>query len=286
MPVKRAYHTAVWLNELVYVGGGYESDQHGSHRIHIYNPVEDSWSSPISSPQSLFAMTVVDDYLIIAGGEDKTCKITNKLLVMDDDQLKEYATLRTPRKLATAFGHEKMLIIVGGENERHVKLSTTELLDINTEQWHICSPLPSPHYWLRSVILDNTVYLLGGLDKDGNHSSIVFAASLETLSSHQLKWTSSTNTPWCSSAPLCISHSCLVVVGGVKDTNETTKSKDKLTTNICHLNKLNCDWEVIGDIPLIRHAVAAVSLINGIIIFGGNNTTRQCTDNVWISFRI
>ena len=23
MPVKRAYHTAVWLNELVYLGGGH-----------------------------------------------------------------------------------------------------------------------------------------------------------------------------------------------------------------------------------------------------------------------
>ena len=244
MPVKRAYHTAVWLNELVYLGGGYESDQHGSHRIDIYNPIENSWGSPISSPQSLFAMTVVDNHLVIAGGEDKTWKITDKLLVMDDDQLKDYTTLRAPRKLATAFGHEKMLVIVGGEDERHVKLSTTELLDINTEQWYICSELPSPHYWLQSVILDSTVYLLGGLDKDGNHSSMVFAASLETLSSHQLKWMymSNTNTPWCSSTPLCISHNRLVVVGGVKESNETTKNKDKLTTNICHFNKLSCDW--------------------------------------------
>ena len=27
MPVKYAYHTAVWLNELVYLGGGYEPDK-------------------------------------------------------------------------------------------------------------------------------------------------------------------------------------------------------------------------------------------------------------------
>ena len=290
MPVKRAYHTTVWLNELVYLGGGYEPNKcghmHGSHRIDIYNPVENSWGSPISSPQSLFAMTVVDEHLVIAGGEDKTSKISDKLLVMDDDQLNEYATLKVPRKLATAFGHEKMLIVVGGEDERHMRLSTTELLDINTKQWYVCNDLPQPHYCLRSVVLDNTVYLLGGLDQDGNYSPVVFAASLEILCSHQLKWTSSINTPWCSSTPLCISHSRLVVVGGVKETNETTKNKDKLTTNIFHLNKPNHIWEAIGDIPLTRHASAAVSLENGIIIFGGNNTTRECTDNVWISFKI
>ena len=237
MPVKRAYHTAIWLNELVYLGGGYELDKcghmHGSHRIDIYNPVENSWGSPISSPQSLFAMTVVDDHLVTAGGEDKTSKISDKLLVMDNDQLNEYATLRAPRKLATAFGHEKMLIVVGGEDERHTRLSTTELLDINTKQWYVCNDLPQPHYWLRSVVLDNTVYLLGGLDQVGNYSPMVFAASLETLCSHQLKWTSSINTPWCSSTPLCISSHSRLVVGGVKETTETTKkNKDKPTATV------------------------------------------------------
>lgn len=285
MPVKRAFHTAVWLNELVYLGGGYEPDLRPSYRIDIYNPVDDSWGLPISSPQSLFAMATVDNHLIIVGGEDLTWKITNKLLVLDGGQLKEYSTLRAPRKLATAFSHHKMLIMVGGEDERHIKLSSTELFDISTKQWFTCSDLPQPYYWLQPVILGNAVYLLGGLDQDGNHSTAVFAASLESLSSHQLRWTSNTpNTLWCSCAPVIINSDRLIVVGGLKKTNETTKkNKIKLTTNIYSLNRVAHNWEAIGDIPLTRHALAGVSLDNRIIVFGGNDDTTQCTGNVWIS---
>lgn len=288
MPVKRAFHTAVWLNGLVCLGGGYKPDLRGSHEIDIYNPVDNSWGPSIISPQCFFAITVVDDRLVIAGGEDTTWKITDKLLVMDGNQLQEYTTLTAPRKLATAFGHCKMLIIVGGEDERHIKLATTELLDFSTKQWFTCSDLPLPHYWLRSVILDNTVYLLGGLDQDGNHSSLVFTAPLETLSSCQLKWTSSNpNTPLYSSAPVSINNSHLVVVGGVKKINEMTKkSKIKPTTNMYSLNTVNSSWETIGDIPLARYASASVNLNNIIIVFGGNDDATQCTDNVWISSSI
>ena len=76
-------------------------------------------------------------------------------------------------------------------------------------------------------------------------------------------------------------------MGRMKENSETTtKSKDKITTNIYHLNQPNHIWEIIADIPLTRHAVAAISHINGMIVFGGSNTARLCTDNVWISFRI
>jgi len=293
MPVRRAYHTAVLLNELVYVGGGYESDMRGSYRIDAYNPVENLWNSPINSPQNFFAMTVLNDHLVIAGGEDKTWEITDKLFVMDTGQLKEYSTtLRAPRKLATAIGHKKMLIIVGGEDRKHRKLASTDLLDTSTMQWFTCSDLPQPHYWLQSVILDNTIYLLGGLDKDGNHSPMVFAAHLDTLSSHQLKWAYSPDldTPWCSSAPVSINDERLVVVGGIKKIDENTKqnvkikSKLELTTNVYNLNKAIHNWQAIGTIPLARYALTAISLSdNRIILFGGNDDTGHYTSNVWIS---
>jgi len=49
-------HTAVWLNGLVYVGGGFETEDKASQTINCYDPVNNSWnSSPITTPYCLFA---------------------------------------------------------------------------------------------------------------------------------------------------------------------------------------------------------------------------------------
>ena len=89
-PVGCAGHTAVWLNGLVYVGGGLETGGKGSHAINCYDPVNNSWSSPIYTPYCMFAMTTVNNKLLIAGGEDRSCERTNQIFTMDAGQLNNY----------------------------------------------------------------------------------------------------------------------------------------------------------------------------------------------------
>ena len=110
----------------------------------------------------------------------------------------------TPRCHATAAGHQGTLIITGGRDNRGRILATTELFNSITGQWYTTSNLPLPHYWLHPVIVDNTLYLLGGVNKDYTISPAVFAAPLDTLSSHKLQWSSQQDTPWCGSAPVSI----------------------------------------------------------------------------------
>ena len=75
MPVGCANHTAVWLNGLVYVGGGYEAGVvGGSYTINCYDPVRNSWSSIINTPYCLFAMTKLNNKLLTAGGNDKVIR--------------------------------------------------------------------------------------------------------------------------------------------------------------------------------------------------------------------
>ena len=83
LPVCRTAHTAVLP---VYVGGGFEgkiNDQwEGSNRLDVYNLTTNRWNStPITTPHSWVAMTVLDDKLIIAGG-DKDDVPTNKVHVL------------------------------------------------------------------------------------------------------------------------------------------------------------------------------------------------------------
>jgi len=272
-------HSAVWLNGLVYVGGGIETGG-DSYTINCYNPVNNSWNStPINTPYCCFAMTTLNNNLLIAGGGDKDDKITNQILTMDAGQLKKYTKMTTARLFATAAGHQGMLIITGGSDDKGKILSSTELFDTNNKQWYSCSDLPQPHYWLQSMIIDNIFYLLGGVNKDHHVSPSVFTAPLDTLSRHQLKWNTHQDTPWCDSAAVIIQGKHLLIVGGVKKIgNEITHTSD-----VYKLNKVSHSWEAIGHIPSARSASAAVNTAdNRIIVIGGLNDEGDETNTVFI----
>ena len=274
MPVGRYGHTAVWLNELVYVGGGDESGiSNPSYIINCYDPVNNSWSSPINTPFCHFAMTTLNNRLLIAG-EDELCKKTNQILIIDGGQLKNYTKMIVTRSHATAAGHQGMLIVTGGRDDTLMIVSSTELFDSSNGQWHKCNNLPHPFALLKSVILDNILYLLGGFNKDGSYSSAVFTAPLDTLSTHQLKWNTYQDTPCCAPAPVIVNGLHLLVVGGYKD---------KQSSDIRKLDKVSHSWETIGSIPSARSSTATVCTAdNRVIVIGGLNHKYMVTNTVWV----
>ena len=274
-PVDCAGHRAVWLNGLVYVGGGSETRVGASYIINRYDPAKNSWISHINTPYCNFAMTKLNNNLLIAGGRDKSKKVTNQILTMNDGQLKNYTKMTTARYIATAAGHQGMLIITGGMDDKYKRLSSTELFDSTNKQRYTCSDLPQPHYGLQSVIVDNILYLLGGLDKDGSDSPVVFTAPLDNLSRHQLKWNTYQDTPWCGSAPVSVNGTELLIVGGRK--------RFTRTSDVHKLNKVSHTWEAIGYIPSARSSLAADSTAdNRVIVIGGYNDKVECTNTVWI----
>ena len=278
-PVGCADHTAVWLNGLVYVGSGNEAGVVESYTINCYDPVKNSWSYTINTPYCLFAMTKLNNKLIIAGGWDKRYKVTNRILKMDDGQLKNYTKMTKTRTAAAAVGHQGMLIITGGVDDKDRTLFSTELFDSTNGQWYTCSDLPQPHYWLESVIVDNILYMLGGSDKDNRASTAVFSTPLDNLSKHQLKWNTHKDTPWCWSAPVSVNGTQLLIVGGIKKmTYDYTRTSD-----VHKLNKVNHNWETIGNIPSSRESSSAVSTPdNRVIVIGGYNDKGEITNTVWI----
>ena len=231
------HHTAVWLNGLVYLGGGIETGLSPSYTINCYDPVNNSWSSPINTPCCNFAMTTLNNKLLIAGGGDKSYKNTNQILTMAAGQLKNYTKMITARSFATATGHQGMLIITGGKDDKGKTLSSTELFDSSNGQWYVTNDLPQPHFSLQSVIVDNILYLLGGYNKDGT-SPAVFTAPLDTLSTHQLKWNTHQDTPWCCSAPVSVYGTHLLIVGGVK----MIGYEFTCTSDVYKLNKVSHSW--------------------------------------------
>ena len=77
----------------------------------------------------------MNNKLLCARGRGKNYKRSNEVLRLDAGQLKGYTEMMTVRSHATAAGHQGMLIITGGWNDKDVMLSTTELFDSNNGQW-------------------------------------------------------------------------------------------------------------------------------------------------------
>ncbi|XP_065886080.1 putative mitogen-activated protein kinase kinase kinase 7-like isoform X2 [Dysidea avara] len=163
LPVGRSAHTAVLLHGSVYVGGGVEDkDAQPCYRLDIYNVYANQWStSPITTPYCWFAMTVLDDKLIIAGGQTKTGEVTNKVLVLDEGEWKDYSEMPTARDCATAVAYQSMLIMVGGKTMVETTLATTELLDTTNGSWCTCDPLPVPHFQIKCIIIKNILCFRG-----------------------------------------------------------------------------------------------------------------------------
>ena len=280
LPVGHSAHTAVLLGGNVYVGGGFEGnndDDKDCYRLDVYNVTTNQWSSsPITTPYCDFAMTVLDDKLITAGGATKNDEVVKEVLVLNAGQWKDYSEMPTARYCATAVGYHSMLIVVGGvimvEGEWTV-ISTTELLDTTNGCWYTCNNLPSPHQQLQAAIMNDKLYLLGGTDENTKPSPQVFVVSLDTLSTHQLNWQSAPNTPWCYCTPVVLHKKFLLTVGGRKQSR---------TSEVYALNPSTGQWKHLTNIPVARSGPAVVGVADNIIVIGGMTSDDKYSKTVWI----
>ena len=270
LPVGCNGYTAVLLGGVVY----YQD----SYRLDVYNLTTNQWSSsPITTPYRWFAMTVLDDKLVIAGGGTKNNEVVKKVLVLNAGQWKDYSEMPTARSCATAVGYHSMLIVFGGQTKVEGKWtisSTTELLDTTNGCWYTCNNLPSPHQQMKAAIMNDKLYLLGGFDKDRKPSPQVFVASLDTLSTHQLNWQSAPNTPWCLSAPIVLYNKFLLTVGGRQQSR---------TSEVCIFNPSTGQWKHLTNIPAARTAPAVVGVADSILVIGGVANENKCSNTIWIS---
>ena len=281
LPVYHSTHTAVLLGGSVYVGGGVvgrsvDGDRKGSYRLDVYNLTTNQWSSsPITTPYCWFGMTVLNNKLVTAGGRTKNHEAVKKVLVLNAGQWEDYSEMPTPRAGTTAVGYRSMLIVVGGVimvEDEWTSISTTELLDTTNGCWYTCSNLPSPHQLLQAAIMNDKLYLLGGVDENFESSPQVFVASLDTLSTHQLNWQSAPNTPWRDSTSVVL-YNKLLTVGGMLES---------FTSEVCIFNPSTGQCKHLTNIPVARGAPAAVGVANNILVIGGVTNNDEYSNTVWI----
>ena len=222
-----------------------------------------------------FAMTSYANELVVVGGcEPVTWKPTNQIAVFASGRwTKPYPPMNIARDCSTAVCVNNHIIVAGGVDYQG-RTSSVEVLDVTSRTWYIAESLPNPRSELKSTLIGNTLYLMGGWDHTLDHNGptkVVHKVDLNELITKAVSkqttptlWQSIEDTPLMLSAPLNVGG-YLLAVGGWDDCLKPSSS--------IHLYQPHTmRWVKVGDLPTARYDCTCSVLPSGeVIVAGGYN---------------
>ena len=284
MPFKMGstVHSVV-IGHSVYVGGGdAPNNVHDMCTVMKLDLQRNEWTKlPLYSPSTtFFAMTSFSYQLVSVGGlVQKTHEPTNQIAVFTSGRwTNPYPPMNTARYSSTAVCYNKYIIVAGGHDDEGYT-SSVEVLYVPSLGWYyIAESLPKPRYELKSTLIGNTLYLMGGWDHTGP-TKVVHKVDLNELITKAVSkqatptlWQVTSDTPLEYSAPLNVGGS-LLAVGGWDDYLNRSSS--------IHLYQPDTRrWVNVGDLPTAQYNCTCSVLPNGEVIVAGGNSGLSCISTV------
>ena len=248
------YVQSVVVKGIVYVGGGHAG--HGSDNDYLvmtYDISTGKWATLPPYRAWGFAMTAINSQLVLMGGMERLNQI--KVLGVWDADKKQwtcpYPEMHTARSRCSGVVYKEWLVVAGGWSAGAIR-SSVEVMNTNTKQWYAGPPTPTPWSCMRTTVVGDVCYFMGGLISGGSTDK-VYTVSLSALTSgltskEPMKkspmWSEISELQLTDSTPLSISGS-LLAVGGKKESNTSTTS--------IHLYQPDTGkWVKFGDLPTPR----------------------------------
>ena len=232
-----------------------------------------------------FAMTAVDNHLVLVGGRGRDGDRSKVLGVWSEDSKKwthPYPDMTTPRLSCSAVVYKQHLVVAGGRGVGDSRrLSSVEVMNTDTKLWYAGPPTPMAWSSMKTAIVGETCYFMGGWI-EGSSSNKVYSVSLPALVP-QLKsdssrsaqtWKELPRLPVTRAAPLSISGSLLAVGGWDKD--------GKTGVSALHLYQPDAgQWVKVADMPTPRHACTCIMITDKkLLVVGGFHYVRLATMNI------
>ena len=159
-----------------------------------------------------------------------------------------YPEMHIARKSCSAVVYKEWLIVAGGWTGD--MLSSFEVMSTNSKQWYAGPPTPKPWSYMRTAVVGDTCYFMGGVIPKGSEDK-VYTVSLSALTSGLTSkeprknkssiWSEISGLQLIYSTPLSISGS-LIAVGGM--------NKDLKAVTAIHLYQPDIGkWVKVGDLP-------------------------------------
>ena len=281
MPIKMSttVQSAV-ISDTVYVGGG--SPDNDCDRCTVMKLEQDEWTKLPQYTAYWFAMTSLANQLVLVGGcESRNNKPTNQLAVLvSGEWTHPYPPMNIARHSSTAVSFNNHIIVAGGRDDKRRTTSSVEVLDVALRRWYIAQSLPNPRSSLKSTLIGNTLYLMGGFDhtevtKTVHHVDLneLIAKALSNLDTPTL-WQTLQEVPLKFSAPLSIGRS-LLAVGGWGD-------RANLSSSIHLYQPDTRRWVKVEDLPTARYRCTCSVLPSGEVIVAGGQTIINLFTDVYM----
>ena len=271
---------SVVIGQSVYVGGGGGDSYHDLCTVMKLDLQRDEWTKLPLHNAVYFAMTSFANQLVLIGGYNSLAQEpAGHIAVFTSGRWTfPYPPMNTARHSSTAVSCNNHIIVAGGHDDRGCT-SPVEVLDVPSLRWYIAESLPNPRSSVKSTLIGNTLYLMGGWDHT-RPTKVVYKVDLNELITKAVSkqatptlWQVISDTPLNRSAPLNVGGS-LLAVGGWDDRNTPSSS--------IHLYQPDTRrWVKVVDLPTARYDCTCSVLPSGeVIVAGGRDKAHKCLSNV------
>ena len=269
---------SVVVQGTVYIGGGYAGDD--DYIIMAYGITSGKWTTLPPYRTCYFAMTAINNQLVLVGGEDHGD--ASKVLGVWDADNKQwthpYPVMHTARSHCSAVVYNEWLVVAGGvAGGKH--LSSVEVINIDTKQWFSGPPTPTPWCCMKTATVGDVCYFMGGFTTSYIGTNMVYSVSLSALTtglnsnnastSERQIWKEISGLQTTFSSPLSISGSLLAVGGKDK--------KNKSVTAIHLYQPGTGEWVKVGGLPAPPRYNCTCAMITDreMLVAGGYDGDRR-----------
>ena len=278
------YIQSVEVEGTVYVGGGWTGREEDRHTVMAYNPQSCNWHALPSYSATWFAMTTINNKLVLVGGYHNQSTVDRLGMWQTDNNrwTRPFPPMPTPRYCPSATSYKHWLVVAGGYSS--VSLSTVEVLDVHNKQWSTGPSTPAPLSSMMSTKIGDTWYLMGGM-YGGMKTVNVYSASLDSLVSQLMPNNLSKNAVWnkisvhkhFTSSPLNIGGTLLAAGGGP---NHTTSVSSIIHRYVPETE----EWVVAGDLPCALCTCTCTVIADRLYVFGGHDGRKGVSSTYFCSF--
>lgn len=133
------------------------------------------YKTPMTLARKGMAVAVLEQKIWVIGGSQMGNSATRAVEVYDpvtDSWNNAYPAIQVPREDAVAETLFGKIYLFGGSNQMQL-ISEVECFDPNNGEWQVITTLPTPRRGLSSVVVDSSIWLIGGSNLENTFYNFV-----------------------------------------------------------------------------------------------------------------
>jgi len=223
MEERRVYHRMIYLNNKIYMVGGYVMGQREQDSLHMLDLESLVWTelSPMMQPRCYVSLATAGDRLVAVGGHDGLHR--HNTAEMYDPATNNWETLPSMehvRSDAACVDVAGKVYAIGGFDGQQ-PLNSIEVFDPEMGTWSMSRVyLHTARSGTRAVVLDGRIYVAGGFDGETRLSSVeCFSLGPGGVTRHQVPDMATAR----SNFAMIVVDNQILVAGGYSGPSVTSK---------------------------------------------------------------